>query len=73
MTQFHEGQEVEVTRRDPSIPNWNWRNAKIAQRRVGKGTYCNYMVEFPDGTSAVFDAAHIRALGNDTGLPDYAL
>lgn len=53
MTQFHEGQEVEVYDYRPG----GWCKAKI----VGPYRTSDYiMVEFPDSTRAVFDAEHIR-------------
>jgi hypothetical protein len=69
MTQaFHAGQEVEVTRRDPTIPNWNWRKAKILDAFPGKlpeGKSRHYYVQFPDGIRGVFDAEHIREYAID--------
>lgn len=65
MTKFHEGQEVEVTRRDPNIPNWNWRKAKIVDgwlKTTGPFYQQRLQVEFLDGTRAIFDADHIRAV-----------
>jgi len=61
MTQFHEGQEVEVKWRDGI--RYGWKKAKI----VWQATSCApgnpkcYEVEFPDGASATFDADHLRA------------
>ena len=67
MTQFHEGQDVEVyypfSRSNEA--SWPWCKAKIVRRDTI--TYCDcqqyndgYEVQFPDGSRAVFDAAHIR-------------
>jgi hypothetical protein len=62
MTQFHEGQEVEVLA---------WRKAKITAllRRITDlddgsrliDTFPDYEAQFSDGTRAVLDAEHIRA------------
>jgi hypothetical protein len=63
MTQFHEGQEVEVRIKAPTQDGGYWRKAKIV-RCDNKGLYpapYPYIVEFQDGTRAVFDAEHIRA------------
>lgn len=65
--QFHAGQDVEVTDSRYPLSTFSWRKAKIAgQVSV---TYCGcdicnsgYEVQFPNGTRAVFDAAHIRAV-----------
>lgn len=65
---FYEGQEVEVSSRVAISPHSRvfetvWRKAKIC----GPTMYdpaddpC-YVVEFPNGASAVFDEGHIRAL-----------
>ena len=62
MTQFHEGQEVEVTKGFDGNP-LGWRKAKIVQiiwLDVIKHREHKFEVEFPDGTGAVFDTAHIR-------------
>lgn len=63
MTQFHEGQEVEVLLVAKDIgDNAHWIKAKI----VWKVTSCApgnpkcYEVEFPDGARAVFDEERIR-------------
>jgi hypothetical protein len=56
MTAFHEGQEVEVW----CFPDGEWEKAKIlGDRPFGLP---GYWIQFPDGTRAVFDAEHIRAL-----------
>jgi hypothetical protein len=64
MTQFHEGQEVEVRtaqrEASPAAPYGgirNWCSAKI----VHKTPSGLYHVQFPDNSRAVFDAEHIRA------------
>ena len=59
MTQFHKGQEVEVTKGFDGNP-LGWRKAKIIKR--GEPYSKTWMVEFPDGTRAMFDAEHIRAV-----------
>ena len=56
--QFHEGQEVEVQYDDGewgSPRDTIWRKATILDCEVDY-----YRVQFPDGTRATFDAAHIR-------------
>jgi hypothetical protein len=63
MTQFHEGQEVEVAL---GKRRWDdgkyWRKAKIVCPAFPADKHGPEMfdVEFPDGTVAVFDADHIR-------------
>jgi hypothetical protein len=69
MTQFNEGQEV-VVQTQPTASEkarWFdgavWRKARISyrlQELYGNGAH---EVQFPDGTRAVFDAEHIRAVG----------
>ena len=71
MTQFHEGQEVEVRAElYPAIgvPVYAWYKAKIVC--VFRDKKCQ--VEFPDGMRtlstgdrAVFDVDHIRKTNND--------
>jgi hypothetical protein len=62
--QFHEGQDVEVTKRDPTIPNWNWRKAKIVARASDAPVTRNrqWAVQFTDNSRAVFDAEHMRSI-----------
>jgi hypothetical protein len=67
MSTFHEGQEVEVhvyhprTSDRPSAPTYTLRKAKIVS--LPHTSYSTqHQVQFPDGTRAVFDAAHIRAI-----------
>jgi|ERR1035437_1614701 hypothetical protein len=71
MAQFHEGQEVEALRHEPATKRRGafdqWRKAKII--RNDKVSYCGcticnggWEVKFLDGTRAVFDAEHIRAI-----------
>jgi hypothetical protein len=62
MTQFHEGQEVEVTQSfDCGVAIYGWRKAKIV---------CEYpngvahLVEFTDGSRRIFREDHIRAATN---------
>ena len=60
MTQFHEGQEVEVrgVYRDPY-----WRSGKIVSHEAylhGAHEPDRYFIEFPDGTRAVSHVDHIR-------------
>ena len=69
MTKFHEGQEVEVAeiRGDPR-PFRVWRKAKIARAWLDnnkidtRGVPNRWYVRFQDGSRAVFDAEHIRAI-----------
>ena len=68
MTQFHEGQEVEVrgVYRDPY-----WRSGKIVSHEAylhGAHEPDRYFIEFPDGTRAVLDAHHIRAFDAVDGV-----
>lgn len=66
MTQFHEGQEVEVwkTVRRPGADytGQRWCKAKIvAQFTNDRVTNISrYEVRFPDGKRTLFDATHIR-------------
>jgi len=72
MTQFHEGQEVEVAtlvagyalKQDEA---GRWRKAKIVARLVNDRTtnLQRYEVQFPNGSRAIFDAEHIRAIQQD--------
>jgi len=64
MTQFHEGQEVEVW----GANMYPWRKAKIVGNTGKWGAPAlpendkhYFVVEFPDSKRAVFDADHIRA------------
>jgi len=61
MTQFNEGQEVEVLT-DPAFPRgtFAWRKAKIVAPTMHTHREL-YTVQFPDNSRAVFDAAHIRS------------
>lgn len=74
MSEYHEGQEVEVQihnalpkRPDPYLDEW--RKGKIVEiggTALGwpekQLTVLHFTVQFPDGTRAVFDAAHIRVV-----------
>ncbi len=61
MTQYREGQEVEVrVQTSPLGYQIDWRKAKIVGFRTWS-TWIDYHVEFPDGTRGVFSAEHIRA------------
>jgi len=62
MTQFHEGQNVEVA--DPNTDFGVWLKAKIVREptTTALDKHPLYQVEFPDGKRAVFDAEHIRAV-----------
>jgi hypothetical protein len=55
MTQFHEGQEVEI-----KIEHMWPKKARVTHVFVTGGAAGNYQVEFADGTRAIFDAEHIR-------------
>jgi hypothetical protein len=64
MTQFHEGQEVEVKSQIGPLPAdgpyaWKWRRAKITDCATRGGLI---EVLFDDTSIAVFDADHIRAV-----------
>ena len=70
MTQFHEGQEVEVGVLVPPGAHhaffMEWRKAKIVGRDTVNYCACDvcnsgWLVQFPDNTRDVFDAEHIRA------------
>jgi len=66
MTQFHEGQDVDVYRPTPSgTLAGQWCKAKIVKLwNSAHGHFDrpdDYKVKFADGTHAVFDADHIRA------------
>jgi hypothetical protein len=69
MTQFHEGQEVEIwdgfgVLRGGQPGSAVWRQAKIIGVSRGLGDPAlnpgDYAVQFPDGTRAVFDAKNMR-------------
>jgi hypothetical protein len=68
--QFHDGQEVECATQftpdhcfGPELGTWEWRKAKIVKLQNFDIRYPwedQYLVQFPDGTRAVFDVEHIR-------------
>ena len=68
MTQFHEGQEVEVWEVAASaremVNHYTWRKAKIVGiTRIdpqANDEPVEYDAEFPDGTRRIFHANHIR-------------
>jgi hypothetical protein len=65
MTQFHEGQEVEVAQdflRNDGIAPHCWRRAKILTVSRPNEPPQTASVIFPDGISAVFNAEHIRVV-----------
>lgn len=76
MTQFHEGQEVEVQIEVAlgdaydapmsTATEMRWRKAKIVEWAGADQAIYNpperWIVQFPDGSRAVFDAEHIRAV-----------
>jgi hypothetical protein len=66
MTQFIEGQDIEVARAPQGARPTKcrvWEKAEIVERRISReyspGAW--YCVQFHDGTRGVFAAAHIRA------------
>ena len=62
--QFHAGQEVEVCR----DIKWKARGRKakiISEIRTVGHWKVEYRVQFRDGTRAVFDEAHIRAVSDE--------
>jgi hypothetical protein len=60
--QFHEGRDVEVAYDMTSLQERHWRKAKIVRPWPSySGLRQFYLVQFPDGSRGVFDAAHIRA------------
>jgi hypothetical protein len=70
MTQFHAGQDVEVRKIADGMNemHWSWRKAKVVNDDCiarKDGLHC-YLVQFPDGTRAIFDDGHIRAIGTGT-------
>jgi hypothetical protein len=78
MTQFHEGQEVEVLRSGWSdgklkTHGRQWHKAKIMHEDEFYMPYKNrYVVAFPDGTRAVFDTDHIRRSPQEMAQAFYA-
>jgi len=63
MSEFHEGQEVEVRVSEDGQIYREWHKAKIIPHvydSVTAKTPGLYRVQFPDGTSCVFDTAHIQ-------------
>lgn len=61
MSQFHEGQEVEIYELGNaihSVDSRNWRKAKIVRHSWDHPGY-RWEVQFPDGTRAALDAEHI--------------
>lgn len=71
LTQFHEGQEVEV-RRVTEKNDVIWRKAKIVTRGFGDDiiTPRTFEVVFADGSRAVFDADHIRTYVSKAEMED---
>jgi hypothetical protein len=68
MTQFHEGQEVEVATHSPELMKTGWRKAKIVYKtKLMHEDRAGYAVQFPDGTRGVFSAEHIRAVEPQPG------
>ena len=61
MTQFHEGQEVEVRIDGPDDQGGvTWRKAKIVRPDMTDNWLPGQLVEFADGTRAVFATNCIR-------------
>lgn len=65
--QFHKGQEVEVYYPFSrlNISTWPWVPGRILYQADGIVDF-GWHVSFPDGTRAVFDAEHIRAIDTRT-------
>ena len=68
MTQFQAGQDVEVRKIADGMNemHWSWRKAKVVNDDCiarKDGLHC-YLVQFPDGTRAIFDAEHIRPVND---------
>jgi hypothetical protein len=63
MTQFHEGQDVDVYACWANDRHFDWRKAKIVRRaNIASETRMNkWLVQFPDGSRSVFNEEHIRA------------
>jgi hypothetical protein len=62
MTEYHEGQEVEV---EPLSEMFGaWRKARIVRSYLSNDEFGprKYEVEFADGTRGAFDTIRIRAL-----------
>jgi hypothetical protein len=59
MTHYHEGQEVEVAMVEMIgvLGGLRWRKAKIIKAACQQD---KWLVEFPDGTRAIYDVDHIR-------------
>lgn len=68
MTQFHEGQDVEVCEllATEFIDEGRWRKAKIVGRHGQR-----YLVQFADRSTADFDAEHIRAVNPEPLIHDF--
>jgi hypothetical protein len=69
MTQYHEGQKVEV------LGGWSWsdstwRKAEIIQRDMINPGPDAYIIEFPDSTRALVYADHIRAWPTEPFPPE---
>jgi hypothetical protein len=67
MTQFHEGQEVDVACHT-GVMDRHWRKAKIVRRAMQyigcskKEDITSYQVEFSDRSRDVFEVGHIKAV-----------
>jgi len=60
--QFHEGQDVVVYELIELEGDGTWRKAKIVGRDLIDLDPEAYILQFPDGSRAVFDSEHIRAV-----------
>lgn len=74
MTQFHEGQDVEVW---GTLGEWDschtWLKAKIVRSLECEECGTLWKVEFPDGTRGIFDAGQIREVQlTFEELPDFS-
>lgn len=70
MTQFHEGQDVEVRMRtSPRGYQVDWRKARIVSVHAGNGFETD-IVEFPNGVQLAYDSASIRAVKTSTMTAD---
>ncbi len=76
MTQFHEGQEVDVLQpiNHPieGYPGTYWRKAKIVGWTACRNQTPRYEVQFHDGARAMLDAAYIRAIEPSEEYPGLA-
>ena len=68
--QFHEGQKVEIWATENQVTHGATGGIRRKAKIVGITPNCNLWpgpaieVQFPDGSRAVFDAEHIRAVAS---------